>query len=264
MDGRSPDDLRDPNESRRVDYVVTIGGKLFAFEHTGIEPFLDQIKFEVDSDGLFGPVIAQFDYRSDVEFWELYVPVDATAGLARNKVAQVQITLSAWIHANAENVPVVRYGDRFGNPVMGENVADVPFRFSLHRMNFPKETALSGRLVLRPVVVGDLAMARQHRLRNACEKKFPKLAEWKRNDGAHTILVLEENDISLTNPQLVTDAMFLAETGMADIPDEVFLVSTAFKKWTVSCLRRPGATYYDEDERFHDFDPGTLSQLTKR
>ena len=45
-DGRSPDDLNDPDEQRRVDYVCTVGQTLYAFEHTGIEPFPNQIKLE--------------------------------------------------------------------------------------------------------------------------------------------------------------------------------------------------------------------------
>jgi hypothetical protein len=43
-DGRSPDDLNDWDEQRRVDYVCTVGQTLYAFEHTGIEPFPSQIR----------------------------------------------------------------------------------------------------------------------------------------------------------------------------------------------------------------------------
>jgi hypothetical protein len=38
-DGRSPDDLMDPDPHRRVDYVCSVGESLYAFEHTSIEPF---------------------------------------------------------------------------------------------------------------------------------------------------------------------------------------------------------------------------------
>jgi hypothetical protein len=45
--GRSPDDPKDPDPDplRRVDYVCTVGQTLYAFEHTGIGPFIDQIEF---------------------------------------------------------------------------------------------------------------------------------------------------------------------------------------------------------------------------
>ena len=101
-------------------------------------------------------------------------------------------------------------------------------------------------------------------MQKACGDKFPKLAIWKR-DGAKAVLVLEENDRSLTNHQSVADALAPPEETMADTADEVFLVSTPFAhKWWVTCLRRAGKTYYDEGERFHEVDPAMLSQLTSR
>ena len=52
---------------------------------------------------------------------------------------------------------------------------------------------------------------------------------------------------------------------MADPPDEIFLVSTHIANlWWVTCLRREGKTYYDDGERFHEFDPAALAQLTRR
>ncbi len=98
-----------------------------------------------------------------------------------------------------------------------------------------------------------------------CADKFAKLAAWKRDDGARTVLVLEENDMSLTNHQLVADSMSLAEERMSDPPDEIFLVSTHIADlWWVTCLRREGKTYYDDGERFREIDPATLTRLTRR
>ena len=47
-DGRSPDDPNDPDPDplRRVDYVCTVRQTLYAFEHTRIEPFPNQIRLE--------------------------------------------------------------------------------------------------------------------------------------------------------------------------------------------------------------------------
>ena len=56
-----------------------------------------------------------------------------------------------------------------------------------------------------------------------------------------------------------------AEAGRPDAPDEIFLVSTMrANPWWVTCLRRPGANYHDDDERFYELDPASLTQLTKR
>jgi hypothetical protein len=119
--------------------------------------------------------------------------------------------------------------------------------------------------MLKPFVAGDLEEARVTRLQKACEDKFPKLVTWKRDDCARTVLVLEENDLSLTNHQRVADALVTAEATMSDAADEIFLVSTCIPdKWWVTCLRRAGKTYYDDGERFHEIDPATLTPLTSR
>ena len=103
------------------------------------------------------------------------------------------------------------------------------------------------------------------RLEQTCRDKSSKLAVWKRDEGALSVLVLEENDISSTNPQLVYEAMVRAEAGRSDVPDEIYLVSTFRPNpWWVTCLRREGKDYYDDGERYHEFDPGDLTQLTKR
>ncbi len=259
-DGYSPDDLRNTDENHRVDYVVTIGTHLFAFEHTGIEPFNKQIKMGKDNTALFAPIIQKFDKRPDSEFWTLWVPVHASEGLNRSTIPSVQQALTGWIETNVSSVPVIRYGER---PIIDVTTSDVPFRFSLHRTTVPQNSGLSGRIDLRPYVDINIDTARQERLRDACNKKNPKLKNWKCRNNAYTVLVLEENDTSLTNTQVISDALSIVEKELTNLPDEVFLVTTAFDPWYVSCLRRPGATYYDKDERYHKINPEILAILTK-
>jgi hypothetical protein len=149
-DGRSSDDPKDPDPDplRRVDYVCTVGLTLYAFEHTRTEPFSNQIELGVHNEKLFGPIVERFDHRSDREFWELIVPVDASGGL--NDVGQVQDALIKWIEANAARVPVAPLYDQRANPPLGESADGVPFRFSLHRASlegryYPSDSPLRGR-----------------------------------------------------------------------------------------------------------------------
>ncbi len=269
-DGRSPDDLRDPDPLRRVDYVCTVGHTLYAFEHTGIEPFADQIELGVHNQKLFGPLIERFDHRADQEFWEFHVPVEASAGLTLAQANRVRDALIEWIDTNSARFPVTQLYDRYANPCLGETVSGVPFPFSLHRgslagPHFPPESPLCGRFTVKYWAPENLEQARMERLRKACGGKYPKLARWKQDAGARTVLILEENDLSLTNHQRVTDALFPAEATMPDAADEVFLVSTHIAdRWWVTCLRRAGKTYYDDGERFHEVAPGELTQLTSR
>jgi hypothetical protein len=264
-DGRSPDDLNDPDPERRVDYVCTVGNQLYAFEHTGIEPFGSQIKMEVDNEKLFAPVMAHF--RGVVpagEYWELHVPVEASVGLSGGKIKLAQEGLVGWIRANATRLSVTRFGDRYPHSMRKETASAVPFRFALFRWSVPRG-GLSGVFWRREFISGDLEEARRARLVRVCDDKFPKLAKWKRDEGARSVLVLEENDLSSTNHQLVAEAMARVEAGRTDRPDEIFLVTSIRPSpWWVTCLRRSGKNYYDDGERYHELDPGSLCQLTKR
>jgi hypothetical protein len=264
-DGWSPDDQQDPDKDRRVDYVCTVGKQLYAFEHTGIEPFENQIKMEVDNQKLFAPVMAHFRNGVPVaEYWELHTPVEASVGLSGTKIKQVQTRLIAWIQANAITLPVTRFGDRYRYSAKSESAHGVPFGFALYRWSVP-QCGLSGVFWHRQFISTDLEKARRARLTRVCDAKFGKLGKWKREEGARSVLVMEENDLSSTNHQLVAEAMARAEAGRPDTPDEIFLVSSVRPSpWWVTCLRRQGRNYYDDGERFHELDPSSLTQLTKR
>ena len=262
-DGRSPEE-----EGHRwpVDYARSVGGRLLAIEHTGIEPFAGAIKLEIDNERLFAPIRARFDGGAPVtEFWELIVPVEATAGLVPSDFWRAQQALGAWIEANAGAVLLARYGDRYGNSPLGESADQVPFRFSLHRWR-TGGGPLGGRFVLKFVAPHNLEDARHERLQKACEDKFEKLAGYKSDTGARSILILEENDISLTNHQVVFEALTRAEAGRKDMPDEVYLVSTCLQDvWWVTRLRADDrGRYYDDEERFWEVDSASLISLTRR
>ena len=264
-DGRSPDELNDPDEQRRVDYVCTVGQTLYAFEHTRIEPFIDQIELEVRNQALFAPIVERFDHRTDQEVWELYVPVDASVGLTGREVVKVQNALIKWINANAGRIPVVPRYTRHANPPLGESASDVPFPFSLHRTTSPMIGGpICGRFFLQPIPPPNLDQQRAVRLKTASERKSPKLAKWKRDSGARTVLVLEEDDLWWTNHLLVAEALAPAEATTPDAPDEVLMVSTGLDQiWWVVCLRGPGLVA-GERMPFREFDPKKLTKLTSR
>jgi hypothetical protein len=73
-DGRSPER---EGHAAPVEFACTIGGRLFAFEHTGLEPFPGQIQIEseVDAERWFKPIVDRFD-RSlpETECWCLHFP----------------------------------------------------------------------------------------------------------------------------------------------------------------------------------------------
>jgi hypothetical protein len=53
-------------------------------------------------------------------------------------------------------------------------------------------------------------------------------------------LVLEENDIQLTNCHVVTDAVLKSEEKLGRAADEIYLVTTSFAPWqALRASRRP-------------------------
>jgi hypothetical protein len=108
--------------------------------------------------------------------------------------------------------------------------------------------------------------AREIRLQEACARKFPKLDVWKRN-GARTVLILEENDIFLTNAQVVYETLARLEPAFSNRPDEIYMVSTVVDPWGVYALRVGNQGYYAISQTRNSltqFDPKTLDDLTGR
>ncbi|PMS28889.1 hypothetical protein C0Z16_20895 [Paraburkholderia rhynchosiae] len=245
-----------------IDLACTIGGRLFAFEHTGIEPFPDQIKMAVHNRRLFGPI--EHELASTLQFaesFELHVPVDATVGLKPAQIAQIQDVLVKWVRESAPTLPIAPYG-RYVTPIQKVTLTGVPFAVTLHRF------AVLGprrRFSVAYLVESNIEAARFDRISKSCDDKYGKLAAWKRNCDACTVLVLEEDDIQLTNHDLVAEALSRAEKGRTDAPDEIYVVSTCCDDvWWVTCLRRDGKPAYDDSERYLECDPSTLVQLTDR
>jgi hypothetical protein len=202
--------------------------------------------------------------RPTGECFDLRMPVNAMQGRNGAEIKRVQHALVQWVKQLAPSLPIARPG-RPVRPTTAESVQGVPFPVSLHR----SETGgFAGKLVVAFNAPRDLEEERLACVCTAYERKSPKLAAWKRERGAHTILILEENDVFITNQELVADAVEQAERCVPDKPDEVWLVSTAINKsWHIWWLRL-GKRYCDNfsywGESLSEVDPQTLVNLTGR
>ena len=266
-DSVSRSDVRSPEKKEKhaapIDLAATFGDRLFAFEHTGIEPFPGQIEMERHNQALFGDIPDRLQgIVPATESYRIEVPVDATRGLKRTDLETIRRSLLAWIIETGPSIRPYPYG-RLRTEARHVRPPDVPFEVSLYR--FSQAGPMGGQALLSYSVKGDYEAARLERLRETCAKKFGKLQSWREEHGAHTVLVLEDADMFLTNLQLISSAFALAEKDSDDRPDEVFVVSTFLESsWSVTCLRREGKTYCDDGERYREFDPATLRQLTDR
>jgi len=143
---------------------------------------------------------------------------------------------------------------------------DVPFPVSLYRF---EPVLVPGHHFQLKHMVTNHKQERIDRMMQAVQTKFPKLEAWKRNYSARTILVLEDNDIQLTNQAVVTDAFVPLAKARTDRPDETYLVASCMDPWYTWPILIDGTTYFDLAEREGanvgwEIDQRTLTSLTKR
>ena len=262
-DVRSPEKDGDPAP---IELTCRIGERLFAFEHTGIEPFAGHVKFEAEAPRHLDPIREMLaDKLPPNDVFELHMPAMAMQGKRKREIEQIQTDLARWIEVTAPTVKAVPYAsyDRSVQTVMPPGV---PFGVSLHR--FLPAAPVPGHFQIKHLVTGNLEEAREDRLREACAKKFPKLEAWRQNRGARTVLILEDNDLQLTNAQRVFDVLTQVEASVAGKPDEIHLVSTMIDNpWYVHAMRIDAHSYYQLSQLrvcMTEIDSSTLLDLTGR
>ncbi len=263
VDMRSPEDERHPFP---VEVAFTIGGQLFALEHTGIEPFGGHVQMDAEADRLFTPIVAALkNALGTTAVFELIIPANAFRGMKMPEVRRVQQTIIDWVKTAAPTLPKRLYADYRGTSVGSVSVPGVPFAMSLYRF---EPALVPGHNFHIKHLVQNGEQLRQDRIRASVEKTFPKLAAWKRDHNARTILVLEDNDIQLTNQAIVTETFLPLATARQDRPDETYVVASCMDPWHAWPVLIDGMSYFDfaqaGDAQGWAIDPAKLSGLTKR
>jgi hypothetical protein len=210
---------------------------------------------------LLDPVVAKLaGFAKPTECFQMLVPITAAVDVGRPDHEKIRSALLNWIQKEAPGIPAVPYGT--SQRIQEVQPPGVPFPVRLVR--YEPAMAMGGRFDYVLVAPGADPAPRAARIERACTKKYGKLADWKQKDGARSIIVFEDNDMILSNAQVIADALATAEASRPDCPDEVYVVATYIEPWYVTCLRRPGKTYYDDGERFWEVDPASLTDLTGR
>lgn len=266
-EGHQRSHLRYPERegnSAPVEMICQIGGRLFAFEHTGIEPFEKHIELEAKAKIHFGPIQDGVAGRLPAtEHFELLIPVKSTLGLEGGALRRVQATIVEWVVATAPGLPIARPG-RYVTPLRYVKLPGVPFEVHLARVSLG---GLPGQLVIKHLVGQALEDERTKRIRRAYNDKMGKLSSWQKL-GACGVLIFEENDIQVTNHQLVADAVREIEADASEQPDEIYLISSAIaQSWNTWALRVGDRVYEDLSvwgDALMQFDPAALVDLTRR
>ncbi len=232
-----------------VDFVCTIAGQKFAFEHTGIEPCHNQKKYAIDYEKFMAPVKAKVTPELPPDsFYELYAVVDATEGLKPRAIPRIQDALIKWICDEAPKLIASPLG-RHNRSHIKVTVPGVPFFVSLYRVCRP----IKGYppFVAHHTISRDrLERERVERIRRAYTKKLSQLAPWKKDHNARTVLILEENDRENTNQQIVAEIVLDLVAELKERPDEIYIVMTWHEVWWVSPVLVDGATMFDMGEKW--------------
>jgi hypothetical protein len=249
-----------------VEVVCHIGDVLYAFEHTGIEPFAGQIRGGKNYCRFVEPLQAALDHNLIPEdSVELMMPHGAIDKLSARDYARVAAILIEWVRVTAPNLERADIGRRI-IPILNIHLEGVPFPVSLHRSR--AMGGMRNRFYVSSYLGTDIEPAREQRVQTGYDKKIGKLNHWKDNGGARTVLILEENDIQLTNHHNVTEAVLAVEKQSNAIADEVYLVSTSVENtWWVTRIRSDAKTIYEVEnwwERTWELDSASLVDITGR
>ena len=236
-------DLEKPNEPKQpesVERVWRCPTGLVVVEHTLVESFPHQLAGGTAITQLLVPLRAELEARLP-EPGRYYLEIDegALVGIPRARFADMRRPIVAWVLSEAERLvrqPIQPEESAFAQEAVGRPPG-VPFRLILRR--WPRRK----RAVIFTWSVGpDLESRRSQRVETALRRKAPKLEAAKGTWGAvASLLVLETNDIQLSNVFLVNSAFRRAtdaiEAEGKAIPDWVYLVETdvqPFVLWVLS------------------------------
>jgi len=262
--------LRSPEKEGHkfpVELAFDLGKQLFALEHTGIEPFEGHLEMEAQTEKLFTPITdALKDSLGTEALFELYLPVHALRDRKPKELSDIQQAIIDWVKATAPTIPKRPFPDYKGTVFGPTRPAKVSFDLTLVRT---EPVIVPGRHFQIRHTIENLEKSRTDRMQAAIDKKFPKLAAWKTNDRARTVLVLEQNDIQLTNPGTVADTFLPLAKERPDRPDETYLVETfSTGNWWMWPILIGDRSYYDfaqsDETSYWEFDPAKLRTLTNR
>jgi hypothetical protein len=253
------------NHNNPVELVFRLGARLFALEHTGIEPFENHMRLEAEANRHFDAIVDAVMDLTHSDILEIHVPAKAMLGRKKDDVTRIQTAIITWVRQTAPTLGTRSYADYSGD-IQWTSIEGVPYKLRLFRFqNFIDEP---GKVQIVHSVEGDSDKHRSDRLRRVCDKKFPKLAAWKRYHDARTVLVLEENDIQLTNYALVADSYLPLAFARNDRPDETYLISTCIGPWNVWPILIGDKTLHDlaidDYVQRWDVDPATLTHATEK
>lgn len=224
----------------------------FVVEHTRIEAFEAQIRDDIAFQRLVGPLEQQFTGMVPGRF-AAAIPFGAASlsrvgfDAARNEIVRL---ITARVGGLSEGEAAVLQSDL------------LPYEVRLHKRHSNESKILFARWIedgtsrFTSTDNGFSDDARSQRISRALDEKIPKLHAAAEAYALKSVLILESNDIALSNVFDVAQAFKRALEGRTKLPDLVFLVESdgvPFYGW----LLKDGAIVLPEADYFEDY--GTVA-----
>jgi len=229
--------VRDTPSQPGIDITFFIGSQHYALEHTLIEPFpgnqRDNLLFGEVFDPTFETSIVDL-LKPDLAY-TITVNVNAFGEFSGTRLSGVRRALLEWARGAVLRLPVPPRGKGPTETRIHADKPEAPVRVTLacHHCTGPGGRLLPGRFVPQ-----DIERLRHARLLSALRGKAPKLHA-ARTGNTRTVLIVENQDVAITNAGLVSEAFDQQCEQVQHPPDDIYLVDTRGSgKFHVTQVRR--------------------------
>ena len=246
--GKTRSDIRFPEKDCTgppVELRLRLGTQEYAIEHTRIEAFEEQIKTDVVFQKISRHITRELSGTlPKPACYRLRLPIDVSLQTKPAQRDRAWKEFYGWIRAQAQCLQIrnpIKSIPAYNPHKSDDSIHGTPpgFTYTITLDRWPNAAALGreqGSLHVVRVVENDMEAHRVERLRRALSDKCPKL-EGCQVEGARTVLVLESDDIALSNHIDIGNALIMAIDTCESIPDEIYLVETENNPWWVWLMK---------------------------
>ena len=253
---RFPEDNPDTPDHLKIDLLFSLGEAIFAIEHTRIEPYVDFYRGGNLHKGLEDTIRKELA-SDDLHFLDIMIPNTWHRGLSRGKDRkEFALSVSDLILQSRGHFPHWKEDPETKWHLIGkveDSEIEVQFRGPDLDFGGPTITYLATHDKNERVL----------RLEKAIATKLPKLQYYSEN-GCETVLVLENNDISLTNWWTVWEMLRGLEINLISQVDYLFYISACHSSWYLHPLIEEGKDSSRTEvglSRFTKFSEADLSSV---
>jgi len=225
----------DSPKSPGVELRCSIGDRIFALEHTTLDPYPNRRADDQRLLAIVVPIeesIEAAGLLSPGRRYTLTVDGHALRNLKRSEFAGVTKRLETWV---IENVARLDRASGERRPYLRASPPVVPCQVGLS--SFDASSPGPGKLRIARFAPENLEDQRRARLATSVRQKGPKLHA-EHASGATSVLVLEDFDIAISNEILIAEALFAALDAVEFNIDEIYVVDTSLDSvWDVLALQ---------------------------